>query len=230
MKNLILLAGIAILSASLLSCGSSNDGGMTAVHILVDNTEKSSSRERLVSTEGLLKLIGNNGSVTWQGLNAASQNRDTTVEMYFPADATGLTKKNIKEPFVESLQALKALFLGPVEMQEKDKEGSRLYEPICRALSDLKTSPANQRVLVIVSDMIENSPLGSFYKDQPFDKVKEGLSVAMDSLPVKPNVRVVILYDPEGNPKKQAQFDRSMKIWKQLFAEKKIHYEIKANL
>lgn len=227
MRNLIIVLGMLTGVNILFSCSNANEA-TNQVILMVDNTEKTTGKQSMISENGLLALVGNNGSITWKQLNAVSLNRDTTIQMSLPEDATSLQIKNQIDPFKASIEVLRKRYLGPVNTES---EASNLYKPICEAVENLSVSRADINTLVIVSDMIENSAFGNFYKSQDLKKVKESLKTSGDSLVHNPkNLKVVILYNPEGSTKKQAQFDGAIKIWDVLFKEAGISYEIKANL
>jgi hypothetical protein len=223
MKNVLIVGVILIL---LSACGGNSTTQWNEIYILVDNTEKSESKENIISTESLLDLVNNNGSITWKQLNAVSINRDTSISINLPQDATSLQKKDIIDPFASRIELLRKKFLGPTYA---GTEGSNLYKPISETIAKLAKSNSNA-TLIVVSDMIEYSVFGNFYKDQPIEVIKEGLKASGDSLIKSPGVNVIILYDPEGDMKKETRFNRAMGIWKVLFDEAHISYEVKANL
>ena len=230
MKNFNLI--IFVITLILAACGeksnTSSEKPTYDIHILVDNTEANlDSREDLVSTDKITEMVQNGGSVTWQQVNAVTLNSNKTIELSLPEDPTNFQKRNALEPFVKKFEEMRKKFLGPVK---KGTENSSIYKPVCQALTKLTKSKANQKILIIVSDMIENSEYGNFYREQKFEIAKMMLDSSGASLVDPGNLKIVILYDPQGDPRHEQQFNRAMKYWGQLFEEVNISWEVKPNL
>lgn len=227
MKNykfitIVSLIGLASCTSS-ISKKSTND-----VYILVDNTEIiPESRESLVNTESILKLIQNGGNVTWQNINSVSINSNQTIEVSFPDDPTNLQKRRVLEPFKDKFNAMKINFLGPVKT---DTDNSSIYKPVCTALHKLNESKSKEKTLVIISDMVENSQYANFYRsNQKFESIRDSLARSGVSFPENSsNLKVVILYNPKDQ-KHEIQHENAMRYWDKLFQDADIKYEIKAN-
>ncbi|MDQ5928402.1 MAG: hypothetical protein QG594_176 [Bacteroidota bacterium] len=229
MKKIHYLLFIALGAIFFSSCTSTDDKVKTQdIYILVDNTEIiPESREGLISTESILKLMSSGGKVTWQKVNAVSLNSNKSIEFSLPEDATRFQKKQAVEPFVKEFENIREKFLGP---EKKGTDNSSIYKPICEALQKLEKSKSSKKTLIIISDMIENSRFGNFYRDQDFKKLKARLDSSGVTLPETSNVKVVILYDPLGDSKNEKRFDRAMSYWKQLFDAAEIPYSVEPNL
>ncbi len=228
MKKLVYLF-IATLSVIFVSCTSTTTSVPTtkSVYILVDNTEAVESREGLIPTESIVKIMENGGTVTWQQVNAVSLNSNKSIEFSLPEDPTRFQKKQAVEPFIEKFEDTRKKFLGPVA---KGTDNSSIYKPICKAIQNLDESKGDQKILIIISDMIENSRFGNFYRQNDFKKAKAQLDSSGVSIPENSNVKIIILYDPSGNSKKEAQFERAMGYWAKIFEAANISYEVRPNL
>ncbi len=226
MKKLLIFAGLCVILFT--ACNSGSVAPSSAVFILVDNTEKcEDSKENLISTQSLCNYLGTNGSVTFQKVNSVALNSNVTLQISIPDDATSLTKKDILDPFITRLDTLRENFLGPTS----GTEGSSIYKPFCHAFTELSHSSATNKTLVVVSDMIENSSIGNFYKDKPFAEVKARLDSSGVKIPHNTsNIKVIILYNPNGDAKKERQFERAMGFWQPILTEAGISYIVKANL
>ena len=230
MKNLMifLLSLMALTSAC-----SSNKGPdpSTNVTFLIDNTEKCGSRDTLIPTQSVVDLIGYNGKVTFRQVNQVSLNTESSVSLKMPAGKTRLKIKKVNKPFLKKLNALRMTYLGPTEKAKK----SSIWEPVCESIEDLKKSDVDNKVLVIVSDMIEFSSNGDFYHTSVEDikKIKEKMrkNCGINELPKESDVSVkIIFYNPTGDTEYEERFKKSMKIWAVFFEEAGIDYEVKANL
>lgn len=229
MKNFrfIIIGVIAVISSctsnTKVSKETTND-----IYILVDNTEAHpDSRENLVSTKSIIEMVKLGGSVTWQNVNAVTLNANQTIEISLPDDPTNFQKRNALEPFAQDFNESRKNFLGPIT---KGTDNSSIYKPVCQALAKLSKLKSEQKTLIIVSDMIENSQFGNFYRKQSFDLIKKQLDSSSTELKNPGNLKVIILYDPQGNPKHEKQFDYAMEIWAQLFEAANIQWEVKPNL
>jgi len=227
MKNLIIF--LAALSALMMSCGHNDNTTRTKIMILVDNTEKcADSKEDMISSQSIVDLIGFHGELTWKQINAVSLNTETNLSLEMPSGATHRKVIKTLEPFVKKLDEQRKAFLGPTA----GTENSSIWKPVCESIQELEKSNADNKVLVIVSDMIEFSSNGNFYKSQKFGDVKKHLIDSSGvSLPQNSQVKVIILYNPLGNAKAESKFNRAMEeYWKPLFEEAGIEYEVQPNL
>lgn len=227
-KLFIIFVGLSM--ALLSSCGGSSSDNATKhnISILVDNTEKAESREYMLSSKGIFNLLGQgSGLVEWIPINSVSINQKLAVEL--PSPESGETRLQMRlrfKKFSEELESTRSELLGP----SKGSNNSSIYKPLCEAIQNLNASDADEKTLIVVSDMIENSDFGNFYKDKPMSEVQKCLDSSGVSLPKSSNLKVIILYDPEGDSNKQRRFDKAMEIWKELFKQAHITVTQRANM
>ncbi len=212
-KTLNFIIAVCGLSVILFSCNST-PLKTTDVYILVDNTEKIASREGLIPTKSMLKLMNDGGSVTWQQINDVSLNANKTIEVSIPDDPTPVLRDDALIPFTKEFESMRKVFLGPVE---KATDNSSIYKPLCMAMEHLQKSKGSQKILVIASDMIENSQFWNFYKeDLTFEQAKKQLDSSGFSIPEDTRIKIVILYHAD-NQKHEKQHDKMMQFWRKLF-------------
>ncbi len=230
MKSSILTVMIAV-SAILLSCGAKTPKKKNDVYILVDNTEKVAYKNDMVATQAILGLVGNRGTVTFKALTGVSINAEAEASVLVDGSTSVLRQDQI-DPFVEKLDSLKKKYFGVIT----EYKTSSLWVPICQAIKKLNNSilsdpnSAGTKTLIIMSDMLENSEYGNFYKDIPYETVKKGLEVSGDTLPKNCKVKVVVVFNPEQSIEKEKKHKKAMKYWHKFFEESGIEYEVTAKM
>ena len=182
------------------------------------------------------------GSVTFTGINDVSLNRIQTAKLAEPVLFTkkGATKfsrtlaerKNEKAR-AESLVKVSDLYKSFMDKNSLGvKKNSILYQPIAKGINRLASSKADEKILIILSDMIENSGCGNFYRAtaQNYPKIIADL-IACSKITITPNsgVKVIVLFRT-NSPEKDKYFVKSMEIWDILFQKAGIKYEVLPNL
>ncbi|MFH2141271.1 MAG: hypothetical protein ABIJ97_02525 [Bacteroidota bacterium] len=116
-----------------------------------------------------------------------------------------------------------------------EKSNSAIYFPIASELNKLKNSPSQKRILVVYSDLMENTEEISFYKKNDFERlkinpelIKEAFEkqVILDSLT---GIEIHLVYQPSDNTSDQ-KFQIISGFYKKLFEDKGAIVNISANL
>jgi hypothetical protein len=231
--NYIITASLAIMFI-FSSCGgnsTSSSKSSSAVYVLLDKTDSTTeSNEELLSTTGLLELLKGKGEITFQEINGVNTNPTKTLKVSIPEGGlSGQTEWVINDSikkFSKRLDAVKKQFLKPTSGAKQ----SSLYRPICEALQKLNKSKG-RKTLIILSDMIENSQHGNFYRDKiDIGAIQHRLDSFNVKLQTKEKVKVIIIYNSHGNIKKDRDHDRAMQIWTELFKKSGTTWEKYANL
>lgn len=128
--------------------------------------------------------------------------------------------------FKNSLQAKLQGLLGKAEWR-RDK--SLVYQPLCRALNALRRSDMDHKIVVIFSDMLENSNLFSFYgvgRKSVVDEARKDLKAFAERIQsisgcVLPDLRdieihIVVWRTPENDE----LVNEAEKLWKGLIASR----------
>lgn len=221
---------IGLLFVVICSCVSSNES-QHDIAILVDNTEKDSTRKDLLSPEGILHLMKSSyGTVTFHAINATTLNKDEEISLSGgPSGETDFQKKRRVDNFSKKLLELSNKYLGPAI----GTDASNIYEPLCKSLNTLSESDADQKTLIVISDMIENSPHGNFYKhDKSFEEIQKQLDSTCKVHRPKnaSDIRIIIVFDPKGDVRMEAKHDYAMEIWDKIFKKMKVKYQVVTNL
>jgi len=230
MKNLIFLVLATMIAATLSSCNNSaSENAGSHVMVMVDKTEPIPTRESIIPTEALMQLVGDIGTIDFKEINAVSLNPDTSISFSLADAPNEMYAKKDRDKFILKVNEFREKFLVAVK---KGTKKSSIYQPICQAVHSMaKFDPSAKKTIIVCSDMIENSAYGDFYHQSAdrIQKVEEGLKASGDSLVKVPNLTVIVLYNPGGSIKKQAQFDRAIGIWNVL-GKNKFTLRVAANL
>jgi hypothetical protein len=70
---------------------------------------------------------------------------------------------------------VKQMMTEKLSSAEIDKNYSKIFIKLCKSLNSLQSAPAARKVLVLYSDLLENSETASFYKE---DQLSEAVNNA----------------------------------------------------
>ena len=144
-----------------------------------------------------------------------------------PDGATGVLMELARRPFVEKFELARKELLNE---NKKGMESSSIYKPMCEAIEKMESDTASKKVLIVVSDMIEHSQFGNFYHDKNIEKIKKGLNESGVKLKNIAGLKIIILYSPQNDAKKEREFDKAIDNWKVLFTDAGITWEKRAKL
>lgn len=206
---------------------------------MVDNTGASDARYNILSKNGLWEAFGGSDSVygtfNWTYVTDVSFNTENSIDFRAPKEnENSLDIKVFRRRFLKKLTDSTSLyykFLGSCA----GTPHSSIYEPVCRALTELIKTGAEKKTLIILSDMIENSSYANFYH-LPIKKGNVDIDAAITLLAKSgatmpdgnSSLRVIILYQPTA--KTDEIFNNCMRVWGKLFDSHHINYEVRANL
>jgi len=115
------------------------------------------------------------------------------------------------------------------------KNHSSLYVPIATELKRLSESTAKRKTLIVYSDLMENSSLISFYKDENFqllklnpDSVKKLFENEI-TMPVLSGIDAYLIYQPKDN-KENELFKEVSGFYKKWLESKGARVNVEANL
>jgi hypothetical protein len=136
---------------------------------------------------------------------------------------------------VEGFKARLSALLDSAAHDTAGREHSSIYLPMVEELTRLANGNADRKVLVVLSDLMENTPDLSFYKPRTFaelesdpDKIKDEL-FAKEQLPDLTGVEIRLIYQPK-NAKDDIRFQRVSNFFKQMFEAQGAKVTISANL
>ena len=116
-----------------------------------------------------------------------------------------------------------------------EKENSSIYLPIVRELNQLSQSKSDRRILVVYSDLMENTPEFSFYRKGDFELVKnqpDSLQKRFEKeLLISPlgGIEIYFIYQPK-DIKSDGRFQLISEFYRNLLESKGAKVTISANL
>ena len=140
-------------------------------------------------------------------------------EGQFSADATEYQIKDDK-----SLKKFKTSFSKTFDeiigKETPEKQNTKIFLPVCKALNQLRESKSTRKVMIIFSDMLENSELFSFYKEKSpdatatMDKLEEAYAITFPELK---DIEVYIV--SKRTTSNDIAIDKAEKFWNTVFKE-----------
>ena len=149
------------------------------------------------------------------------------IELKYPQNGSFEADKTdyqiMDDPSVKSFKKDFSIKFNEIIKNETPlKRNTKIFLPICKALNQLKDSKSNRKILIIFSDMLENSEAFSFYKEQnpdaqkTLDKLEE---LYNQNFPELSKIEVYIVN--KRNISNDIAIDRAEKFWTAVFKE---HY------
>jgi hypothetical protein len=136
-----------------------------------------------------------------------------------PADATEFQIKD--DPSVKKFKtSFAAVFEKMIQEESLKLRQTKIYLPVCKALNDLNNSGSERKILILFTDMLENSSIFSFYKEKSPDPIviMEKLEeVYGEAFPSLKDIEVYIVN--KRVPGNDEAIDRASKFWKDVFTD-----------
>ncbi len=237
MRKFIIIIAVAL---SILFTACNKGGGKIkvrpnpeAVYVLVDNTDSSGSRMDLVPSEKITKLVGGTGEITFRAINGTNSNSIEKAWIHTPYPLDSVTPLVLETDYIdknaEKIEYLREKFLGS---NPKGSTNSSIVKPLWEALITLQKSKYPHKTVLIISDMIENSQYGDFYHQRDVKLIQKRLDSIGIQLPENfKGLKVIVLFNANGDVKKDRNHDRVMEIfWRPWFKNHGIILEEKTNL
>lgn len=160
----------------LITCSSCNEEKATTTQIcvLIDVSDERFKKEDYVS-ENIPKLLTlmnldeqsggfSGGEIKLSLINEVSDSKSKIIKI--EAGETGLMGENPlnrKDQVTKFYTKLETSFTEILDKANWGTDASKIYQKVTRELIKMKKSEADQKYLIIYSDMLENSSLFSFY-------------------------------------------------------------------
>jgi len=241
MKNssyLTVVAGLLFL-CFLQGCGESEPALTTEVYVFIDVTDSIHLGNKAQYHKSLDEILDKMGVDTASAQPAGGEvkffllddvSNSISKKAYLSTASSGLLGENPFDRMDEIKQFRKELKTGINELigqvNWKTKE-SKIYQNVCRELKHLATKKADQKVVIIFSDMRENSSLFSFYghKGARIEQMTKNIEETHDNLLAKdcelPNLEGIDIYivSPR-NQEIDEQINKAERFWTKLFEYK----------
>ncbi len=227
-KSLIL--SILLASSLFLSRCGTPDQPKYDIAIMVDQTEQNQKLQSLVDPNGILELMkGGYGRISFYEINAFSLNKTRKISLKPRLrDETAVLRKRELTRFTTELAEQWKMFFTSSQGEEK----TSIYLPIAEAAKTMNADPEAIKIIIIVSDMIENSDI-SFYRldlnnQRQQEKIKEAF-LKKAPLPKLSGYQIYIIYAPR-NIEDDATFRAASNFWKTWLETMGAQVTIKGNL
>lgn len=212
---------------------------LTAVTVLSDVSEPEFAAKHALYTNrfALLHFFvvdtmfpgSNGGSLRLARLNDLSESPAYTIT--FPAGQGALldnpkVRREAGQKFAADLTVATDTFLQKNYTGTKE---SKIYQGICRELQHLVASAADRRILIIFSDLLENSALFSFYGQGPKPFLKDPIafadSVLQEACPLPDCSQVDIYLVTFRTTENDELVNQAEKFWKAVLehARARVH-------
>lgn len=138
----------------------------------------------------------------------------------------------------KEIETFKEEIMGIINNETNDKTektNSAIYLPLARELNELTNSKAKKRILIVYSDLMENTETLSFYKKEDFEKLKSNPELIkevfekQEALEALNGIEVYFIYQPTESQSDQ-KFQVISGFYKKLLEEKGAKVTISANL
>jgi hypothetical protein len=230
--SIILIVAVVIL---IVSCTSHTSSYMEVV-LVRDITDSFLSQPKLEEITPLFGLENNQ----WQGakfrfVDISDVSYNHVYETSINSENKWFSNEFKRRKKVKTFYAGVSQILNTSEKETVGKNNSAVYAPIAQELNRLSQSPSQNKVLLIYSDLMENTNDMSFYDMQKFDLLKtnpDSISKYFEAQVPLLNlqgIKIYLVFQPNGMAEDE-QFKMVSNFYKKLFESKGATVEITANI
>ncbi len=136
-----------------------------------------------------------------------------------------LLRKKVSDKFLTKLEST----VSSIDTISTGKKQTRLYLPVCKQLNDLAAKDADRKVMILFSDLLENSRSTSFYnKKLDVEQVHSQLAgeCGLDTSVSGVSVQVVSTI----SAKNDAYVENAAIVWRSYFEKHGIEFKQTSNL
>jgi len=229
----------------IMSCGentntNTDQPSTTAVSVLLDVTDPRAYWPSLTDIQSLFHCKETPNAECLFRLRIITDKKLAPVIKYRLADAQSLEKDNTEddpqfrdksiETFYRMIQKGMKDFYSSNDTTHS-AANSECFRVIADELSTLSSIQHGERILVVVSDLLEKSDLADFYGKSSRDL--RAIVERLDKTRLLPNdlsnVRIIFLFNPHNRKEDQA-FSFSSEVYQQLLQSKHAIVKVQANL
>lgn len=231
LSALTIITGLVFMA----SCIEEKTAPTTEIVVLRDITDKSKPKPNVNELTGLLGLKAN----SLQGAIVAVRNiSDVSYTSRHVAELLPENKWMVNEferaNDIKKFSAEIATLLA-IETVDSGKAYSSIYLPLARELNEISKSKSDKRILLLYSDLMENTPELSFYKNEDFELLKNQPDLLLKRLEkellLNPlgGIEIHFIFQPKDN-KSDKRFQIISEFYKRMFEQRGATVIISANL
>jgi hypothetical protein len=238
MKTVIAVISIIfiIIVTTIIIASTSVNTTVTEVTVMRDITDIQIAQPKLADISSLLNLDNskwNGADVRFVDITDVSYNH--TSETSINAENQWMGNEFDREKKVKNFYAQITQILANAEKETNGKNNSSVYIPIANELSRLSQSPAKKRILLVYSDLIENTDQLSLYNKSKFSLIQSNPDAirtyftAQVPLRKLDGIKIYLIYQP-SNTETDEEYKIVSGFYKKLFESKGATVEITANI
>lgn len=235
MKAILKMLGILLLITLLVGCVSEKNTTTELViaRDVTDSIIAQTKTEEIFNLFGLTENPLNGAIFKFQNLSDVSYNQRSQVKI--EPQNKWLSNEMERQGEIKKFTIAIESKLAKSTIDSIEKENSSIYLPIARELNQLSQSKSDRRILVVFSDLMENTPEFSLYRKGDFELLKnqpDSLQKRIEKqLLISPlsGVEIYFIYQPK-DIKSDERFQLISEFYKKLLVSKGAKVTISANL
>lgn len=235
MKTILKTLGILLLITLLVACVSERNTTTELViaRDVTDSIIEQPKTEEIFNLFGLTENPLNGAIFKFQNLSNVSYNQRSQIKI--EPQNKWLSNEMERQGEIKKFKIAIESKLAESTIDSIEKENSSIYLPIARELNELSQSKSNRRILVVYSDLMENTPELSFYRKGDFELVKnqpDALQKRFEKellISSLGGIEIYFIYQPK-DIKSDQRFQIISEFYKKLLESKGAKVTISANL
>ena len=237
-KHILLVFFVFLLF--LLMCGCKNQAPKSAlIYTVYDATDDSRvGSELLFDAADVLAVIGAKPNsmmeVQWKNTVLSDVTFNKSDFIHITSGTAAATNPHMRQiAWKEFAGGMDIILQTTFEQSEKGKKKTQLYYPLCTLLGEMAADPSERKLIVIQSNMVENSHILSFLgRFDELEEHPEKMRAKLQSqctLPDLMGIEIYILWNPQ-TPEQDQRFFASASFFADWFSERGATVKIGANL
>jgi len=235
MKAILKTLGILLLITLIVGCVSEKNTTTELViaRDVTDSIIEQPKPEEIFSLFGLTENPFNGAIFKFQNLSDVSYNQRSQVKI--EPQNKWLSNEMERQGEIKKFKIAIDSKMAQNSNDSVEKGNSSIYLPIARELNELSQSKSDRRILVVYSDLMENTPNFSFYRKGDFELVKNQPDAVQKrfekELLISPlgGIEIYFIYQPK-DIKSDARFQIISEFYKKILESKGAKVTISANL
>jgi hypothetical protein len=207
----------------------------TEIDVLYDVTDAQLSQPDVEEILSLYDLQNKWDGAVFRFAKLTDVSYNQLAEAILEAKNEWLSNELERDKEIKNFKNEVAKIIANSETGTIGKSSSSIYLPIARELNELSKSKADKRVLVVYSDLMENTSDLSFYRKRDFELLKSNpdqVRKKLEKLTVLNSltgIEIYFIYQP-SETKGDQSFQTVTNFYKKLFEDKGAKVTVSANL
>jgi hypothetical protein len=238
MKTVIAIVSVIliIIVTTIIIASTSVNTNVTELTVMRDITDVQLAQPQLTDIVPLLNL----NNAKWNGaevrfLDITDVSYNHTYQAIINPENQWMGNEFDREKKVKDFYAQITQILTNLEKETNGKDNSSIYLPIANELNRLSQSKAEKRILLVYSDLMENTDELSFYNKSKFSLLQsdpdsiQKYFLAQVPLSKLSGITIYLIYQP-SDPKADEEYQIVSRFYKTLFESKGATVLITANI